>query len=128
MPWNISRRALVAGSATLISASMFRAGVAQESWPVRPIRVISAGSPGGSSDIFVRILENRLRERLGQSIILENRPGAGGMLAAGFASNANDGHTFFVSTLRRTRSAYRCTRIFLSIQRPIYRLSLACVR
>ena len=64
----------------------------------RPIRVISPGAPGGGSDIFVRIIEPRLRERLGQGLFIENHPGAGGMTGAGMANTAKpDGYTFFVS-------------------------------
>ncbi len=78
------------------------AGVPQAAsrWPDRPIRVISAGSPGGGSDIFVRLIEEPFTARLGQSLIIDNRPGAGGMLAAGLAANAApDGQTLFVSNV-----------------------------
>ena len=72
----------VSGMSRLISVQ------AQEPWPSRPIRIVSAGSPGSTSDIFVGILEARLRERRGQSIILENKPGAGGLVAAGVVANS----------------------------------------
>ncbi len=73
---------------------------AQSNWPDKPIRVISAGSPGGSSDIFVRIIENRMKEKLGQPLFIDNKPGAGGMTAAGIASvAAPNGLTLFVSNL-----------------------------
>jgi tripartite-type tricarboxylate transporter receptor subunit TctC len=62
------------------------------------MRVISPGAPGGGSDIFVRIVEPRLRERLGQGLYIENHPGAGGMTGAAVANTAKpDGYTFFVS-------------------------------
>jgi tripartite-type tricarboxylate transporter receptor subunit TctC len=73
---------------------------AQSNWPDKPIRVISAGSPGGSSDIFVRFIENRMKEKLGQPLFIDNKPGAGGMTAAGIASvAAPNGLTLFVSNL-----------------------------
>ena len=73
---------------------------AQSNWPDKPIRVISAGSPGGSSDIFVRIIENRMKEKLGQPLFIDNKPGAGGMTAAGITSvAAPNGLTLFVSNL-----------------------------
>lgn len=73
---------------------------AQSNWLDKPIRVISAGSPGGSSDIFVRIIENRMKEKLGQPLFIDNKPGAGGMTAAGIASvAAPNGLTLFVSNL-----------------------------
>ena len=73
---------------------------AQSNWPDKPIRVISAGTPGGSSDIFVHIIENRMKDKLGQPLYIDNKPGAGGMTAAGLASVAPpNGLTLFVSNL-----------------------------
>ncbi len=73
---------------------------AQENWPARSIRIVSPGSAGGGSDIFVRLLEPRLRERLGQTLFIENKPGAGGMVGAATAATAApDGYTFFVSNV-----------------------------
>ncbi len=73
---------------------------AQSNWPTKSIRVISAGSPGGSSDIFVRLIENYVREKLGQALYIDNKPGAGGMTAAGIAATAApNGYTLFVSNL-----------------------------
>jgi tripartite-type tricarboxylate transporter receptor subunit TctC len=88
------------GSVLLPGLASVDLASAQEVWPSRPIRMISAGSPGSTSDIFVRILEPRLRERLGQNILIENKPGAGGMVAAGVAANAApDGYTYFISNV-----------------------------
>jgi tripartite-type tricarboxylate transporter receptor subunit TctC len=95
---NLQRRNLV-----LTGLSMGLSGPslwAQSNWPDKPIRVISAGSPGGSSDIFVRIIENRMKDKLGQPLYIDNKPGAGGMTAAGLASLAPpNGLTLFVSNL-----------------------------
>ena len=68
--------------------------VAAETYPSKPIRVITANSAGGTSDIFVRALGDELQKRLGQPIIIENRSG-GGMNIAGraCADAANDGYT-----------------------------------
>ena len=65
-----------------------------EDYPTRPLRVISANSAGGTSDIFVRALSEKLQVRLGQPVIVENRPG-GAMIIAGraCADAANDGYT-----------------------------------
>ena len=85
---------------TASGAAWPMAARAKDAYPSRPIRVISGGSAGGTSDIFVRIVETRLRERLGQPLFIENKPGAGGMSAAGqAASAAPDGYTLFVSNL-----------------------------
>jgi tripartite-type tricarboxylate transporter receptor subunit TctC len=65
-----------------------------ENYPTRPIRILTANSVGGTSDIFVRALAEGLQQRLGQPIIVDNRPG-GGMTIAGraCADAANDGYT-----------------------------------
>lgn len=93
-----NRRGFIAGS--LVAGLCPAWAQAQDGWPNRPIRVVSGGSAGGVSDIFVRILEARLRERLGQPLFIDNKPGAGGMTGAAIAASAPpDGHTLFVSNL-----------------------------
>lgn len=95
---NITRRKLVAGS--LACGAWPGSVLAQDHWPSRPLRIISGGSAGGGSDMFVRAVETRLRERLGQSLYIDNKPGAGGMLAAGLTSSAPpDGYTYYVSNV-----------------------------
>ena len=79
---NSSRRRILAGTLALGCGAWAKGGCAQDAWPSKPIRFISAGAPGGGSDIFVRVLETRLKDRLGQNLFIENHPGAGGMTAA----------------------------------------------
>jgi tripartite-type tricarboxylate transporter receptor subunit TctC len=63
-------------------------------FPVRPIRMIVANAPGSTSDIFGRLAFNRMSEILGQQIVVDNRPGAGGVIGADVASRAfPDGYT-----------------------------------
>jgi tripartite-type tricarboxylate transporter receptor subunit TctC len=83
--------------AALLSALSFIAGARcanAEDYPAKPIRILTANSVGGTSDIFVRALADKLQQRLGQPIIVDNRPG-GGMTIAGraCADAANDGYT-----------------------------------
>jgi tripartite-type tricarboxylate transporter receptor subunit TctC len=73
-------------------------GRAQANWPEKPIRFVIGGSAGGVSDILLRILEHRLRERLGQPIVLDPRPGAGGMVGAEVVARAPaDGYSFYIN-------------------------------
>src|SRR5262245_51167233 len=66
----------------------------QGAWPDRPIRMLISFPPGGSSDAIGRIMQPGLEKRLGQPIVLENRPGAGGMIAVeAVARAAPDGYT-----------------------------------
>ncbi|MDN3566160.1 tripartite tricarboxylate transporter substrate binding protein [Paeniroseomonas aquatica] len=88
----ISRRAALGAGLALPAATR-----AQPAWPDRPLRFIVSAQVGGVSDILVRILENRFRERLGQSLYVDPRPGGGGLVAAEAAIRANDRHSFTVN-------------------------------
>jgi tripartite-type tricarboxylate transporter receptor subunit TctC len=70
---------------------------ASESYPQRPIRFIIPFPPGGANDIVARLVGPRLTERLGQQIVVDNRPGASGTIALELAARAQpDGYTFLV--------------------------------
>lgn len=63
----------------------------------RPVRMLVASAPGGPSDLQIRLLVPVMSEVMGQTLIVDNRPSANGVLATGIASKANpDGHTFTV--------------------------------
>ena len=65
-----------------------------KNYPVRPVRIVSGFLPGGSSDFLVRVLAPKLGERMGQTFIIENRPGAGGAIGANLVAKATpDGYT-----------------------------------
>ena len=69
-----------------------------QSFPAKPIRVIVAYPPGGSTDIIARILGQKLTERFGQNILVDNRAGAAGMIGASIAAQATpDGYTLLLS-------------------------------
>ncbi len=72
-----------------------------QAWPTaRPITLLVSFAPGGSSDMVARTLIPKLQEKLGATVIVENKPGAGGVLAANLARRAApDGYTVFVSSL-----------------------------
>lgn len=91
------RRALIAGAAAAVAApAPARAqGPAGTEWPTRAVRIIVPFGPGGPNDVMARIVAERLRERLGQPFVVENRPGAGGSTGTLMASQAApDGYTF----------------------------------
>jgi tripartite-type tricarboxylate transporter receptor subunit TctC len=70
---------------------------AQSDYPNRPIRLIVGFAAGGGNDIFARLVAAKASEILGQSVVVENRPGAGGRLSAEYVSNqAADGYTLLV--------------------------------
>lgn len=75
------------------------AAVFAQPFPSRPVRMISPFSAGGNSDIVGRLLAPKLAERLGQNVIVENRPGAGGTIGTGYVARATpDGHTTLLMT------------------------------
>ena len=75
------------------------AALAQGTWPQRTVRIVVPYAPGSSPDVLARILNERLATRLGQPVIVENRPGAGGNIGTEYVARAApDGYTFLVST------------------------------
>jgi len=69
-----------------------------QGYPDRPVRIIVGFTPGPAPDIVARIVGQKLAENLGQQVIIENRDGAGGTIAAGIAARANaDGYTLWVA-------------------------------
>jgi tripartite-type tricarboxylate transporter receptor subunit TctC len=69
-----------------------------QAWPTKPVRIIVAGAPGSSLDIPVRAVGEKLKDRLGQPIVVENRVAAGGTVATDAAAKAApDGYTFVMS-------------------------------
>ncbi|MGH6788855.1 MAG: Bug family tripartite tricarboxylate transporter substrate binding protein [Pseudolabrys sp.] len=79
---------------TLLGAG---AAQAQDNWPNRPIRALTTTSPGGISDVFMRVLGEELRKRLGQTIVVENRPGGMQNVGARACTEAApDGYTICI--------------------------------
>lgn len=97
------RRSFIQGLAGVSAAGMLGAAwhvrAAQtQAWPARPIKLVVTFPPGGSSDIVARVLAPALAEKLGQSVIIDNKPGAGSSIGAQIvAHSANDGYTLLVS-------------------------------
>jgi tripartite-type tricarboxylate transporter receptor subunit TctC len=85
-------------------AAVFAASIAWGSdWPTKPIRFIVPYPPGGGTDVIARILQSQLSGSLGQSVIIENRGGAGGVLGTEAAAKANpDGYTFLFTLSSHT--------------------------
>ena len=83
--------------ASSLSSFVIAAESASNPYPVRPVKVIVPYGPGGGSDIIIRAMQNKLAENLGQSIIVENKPGASTILGTDFvAKSTPDGYTALI--------------------------------
>lgn len=101
-PLSFLRKAqAVVATAVLASASLMSGPTLAQAWPSRqPIRVVVPYPPGGASDVTARVLAAKLTEALGQSVVVENRPGANGIVALeNVATTAADGYTLLMANL-----------------------------
>ncbi len=100
LPRGLRRRdALLAAVAGLGVAVLPTATLAQDTWPNRPLRLIVPFPPGGGSDTFARILAQTLTERLGQPVVVENKPGGTGTVGVAYGlQQPADGYTMMWCT------------------------------
>jgi tripartite-type tricarboxylate transporter receptor subunit TctC len=106
----MSRRAALAGAASLPLAPRPDAAAQGPAWPGRSVRLIVPFPPGGATDLLARVLADRMTHHLGQGVVVENRGGAGGNIAAELTIRSEpDGYTLFfasVGTLAINRHLY----------------------
>ena len=94
-PWRLGRRAAFALGLTLMLAQPVQAA-----YPERPITMVVPFSAGGATDILARIVGDKLSARLGQQIVVDNRPGAGGNTGSAIVAKAEpDGYTLVMGTI-----------------------------
>lgn len=88
---------MLAALAIAVGACLAAPASAQGDYPTKPVRMVVTFPPGGSTDVVVRMLVPRLNERLGQQVIVDNRPGAGGNIGLAMVAKAPaDGYTLGV--------------------------------
>ena len=83
--------------AALVAMSLIAPAAAAEAWPSRPVRLIVTLGPGSGVDIGARLFADKLSQRWGQSVVVENRPGGDGMVAITAFLGAHDDHVLLVS-------------------------------
>ena len=107
--------------AAFVSCGAFLMGAAHGAdYPTRPIRYVVAFAPGGINDIMARIVAQKLNESWGQPVIVDNRPGAGGNLAAELvAKTTPDGYTFMNISTAHTISQTLYTKLNYSLARDL---------
>lgn len=96
---SIPRRRLILGMAGALAAlALPITGTAQTAWPTKPIKIIVPFTPGTGIDVLARTLGQKLSERLGQPIVVDNKPGASGNIGTGsVATSAPDGYTLLMT-------------------------------
>jgi tripartite-type tricarboxylate transporter receptor subunit TctC len=101
----------LATAISLVALSLMPISASAQTYPVRPIRLIVGFPPGGINDLVARIVGQSVSESLGQPIVIENRPGAGGTIGANAVAKADpDGYTLLlasVSNLAMAPSQYK---------------------
>ncbi len=108
---HLARRIALAVVA-LSMGSMHSAPLAAQPWPSKPIRIVVGFGPGGGTDIAARIVAQPLSEMLGQPVVVENRPGAGGTTAAeAVARSPKDGYTALMMSNAHAVSAAMYTTL-----------------
>lgn len=92
------RNAVIGAGLAWLAALALAGQAAAQAWPVKPVRVVVTFPPGGSSDVVARQIAPLLAEKLGQSFVVDNKPGAGATIGATeVARAAPDGHTLMLS-------------------------------
>ncbi len=94
----MKRRSLLASAGAAATAGLAAPALAQAPWPSRVVRVIVPFTPGGATDGMARVTAGKLQEKLGQTFVVENRPGANGAVGGQFVARAPaDGYTLCFS-------------------------------
>ncbi len=107
----------------LVLCALLLAGIAQAQYPAKPLRLVVPFAPGGATDILARAIGQKLAERLGQAVVIENKPGAGTTIGNDFVAKAPaDGYTvlfaptpFAISQVMYAKLPYDARRDFVPV-------------
>jgi tripartite-type tricarboxylate transporter receptor subunit TctC len=116
----------IAVSLAVLVASLAPGTAAAQQYPAKPVRIVVGFAPGGGSDFIARVVANKLTERFGSQVIVENRPGAGSTLGAEYVvKSPADGYTLLLSPASYTvnPSVYKLSFDPLADITPIVQLS-----
>jgi tripartite-type tricarboxylate transporter receptor subunit TctC len=114
---HFSRRRFLKGATAALAVPQ---AFAADPYPSKPVRIVVGYAPGGTSDALARLVADRLGPRLGQQVIVENRPGAGGMLGTDYvAKAAPDGHTLLLASIGITLYPYIYAKVPYDVQKDL---------
>ena len=92
------RRFLTLAASAIAAPAILPSRVLSATWPDKPVHIVVPFTPGGSTDITARLVGNRLADVWGQSVVIDNKPGAGGNIAADYVARSDpDGSTVFIA-------------------------------
>jgi tripartite-type tricarboxylate transporter receptor subunit TctC len=125
------------GALALCLCAVFANAAAAEDYPTRPIRMVIAFPAGGPTDFVGRLLADKLKDLLGQSVIVDNRAGANGAIGADYVAKSDpDGYTLFFTTVgavaitpaMRSNLSYDTLRDFAPIMRVVQNTTILVVK
>src|SRR5215203_5179709 len=93
----IARRTLLGSFWGMTALAAFGAPAFAQQWPARPVKIIVTFPPGGASDAAARVISGPLSEKLGQSVVVDNKPGGGTTIGANAVLATKDDHTLMLS-------------------------------
>ena len=119
-PTRAGRRPLLIACALAVLAALPAAVRAQGAWPTKPVRFVVPFPPGGGTDAFARPLAKVLTAQLGQTVVIDNRGGAGGTLGAEIAAKSPpDGYTFLVGAIHHAIATSLYPRLGYDLQKDL---------
>ncbi|MDB5757108.1 MAG: hypothetical protein JWM30_397 [Burkholderia sp.] len=130
MPAPFSRRRLLCGAALpacgTLGLAAPAAAAAAEPWPSQPLRMLVGFAPGGANDIVARIIARELQQNLGQPVVVDNRAGAGGLIASELLAKApKNGYTLLLGSIgNNTIAPVLATRLSFDPRKDIEPISL----
>lgn len=93
-------------------------------WPDRPITLVAPFTPGGTTDIVARAMAAQLQKRLGQTVVVENKPGAGGTVGAGIVARARpDGYTLLLANVGHTAGGVLYKNLSYDFERDLTQIT-----
>jgi tripartite-type tricarboxylate transporter receptor subunit TctC len=119
------RQALIRGLGTLVACVALAAGAQSTDFPNKPVRLVLGQPAGGPTDIVARLIGQKLQDRWGQPVVVENRPGAGSNIATDMVIKApKDGYTLLVGTVQQIVNPFLFSNVSWDPSRDLAPVSL----
>ncbi|MGB6105824.1 MAG: tripartite tricarboxylate transporter substrate binding protein [Pusillimonas sp.] len=121
-------KGMIRGAALALLMCSASVGIAAESYPTKPVRLVVPSAPGGSTDQLARLLGDRLGAAWGQTVVIENKPGAGLTLGAAYVADAPaDGYTLLMGAVHHTIAQSFYENLFYDIERDLAPVSIVAI-